>query len=192
MWVLTDQIHSSYPNSTPTAASLPPAAATPVDILPPDPTSAPTPSLYPALEIPPNRAPSQYPLGALLWRSTLTNLGTFSITRYQYEFFYSSILDPSLSYQDDILAYHATIETDFQTGIINGTNPRAYAASHKNNPDNLSWDEAIHGKESEYCIAAMKKYIPQLVKHKTWERVNRNDIPLGPDGKTCCVLKSTW
>ena len=41
-------------------------------------------------------------------------------TRNQYEVFYSSIIDSSLSYQDDILAYHAAIDTDFQNGLING------------------------------------------------------------------------
>ena len=32
----------------------------------------------------------------------------------------------------------------------------------------------------------------QLAKQKIWEWVNQNDIPPGPDGKTCHVLKVTW
>ena len=45
--------------------------------------------------------------------------------------------------------------------------------------------------ESEYYIAAMEKDISQLVKHKTWERVNHNDIPSGPYGKPRYVFKDT-
>ena len=37
----------------------------------------------------------------------------------------------------------------------------------------------MNGNESEYYIADVNKDIAQLVKHKTWERVNHNDIPTG-------------
>ena len=50
----------------------------------------------------------------------------------------------------------------------------------------------MHGNESEYYIATMKKDISKLVNKKTWERVNFNDIPPGPFGKPCRVLKGTW
>ena len=103
-------------------------------------------------------------MGPLLWISTRSNCGTCANTRYQDEVFYPLILDPSLSYQDEILAYHTAIKTDFQTGIINGTYPHAHADSYKIYPDNPAWNESIHGNESEYYIAAMKKYISQLVK----------------------------
>ena len=50
----------------------------------------------------------------------------------------------------------------------------------------------MHGNEYESHISATKKYISQPMKQKTWKRVNRNDIPPGPDGKSRRVLKSTW
>ena len=168
MQVSTAQISSSCTNSTPPGDSLPPAADTPVDISPLAPAPSPSPDPSPALIIPPNPGPSPYTLGPSLWRSTHSNFGTWNNTRYQDEVFYSSILDPSLSYQDEIITYHASIETNFQTGILNGTNPREYSASHKNYPDNPYWNEAMHGNEYEYYISAMNKYIAQLVKQKTW------------------------
>ena len=57
---------------------------------------------------------------------------------YQYGLFYYSILDPSLYYQDDILAFNADTETDFQSGILNGTDTSSYEDRHKSNPENPS------------------------------------------------------
>ena len=50
----------------------------------------------------------------------------------------------------------------------------------------------MYGNESEYYIASMNKDIAQLVNHKTWERVNYNGIPPGPDGNPHRVIKGTW
>ena len=50
----------------------------------------------------------------------------------------------------------------------------------------------MHENESEYYIAYNKKDISQLVKQKTWQRVNRNYIPPGPDGKPRRIIKVTW
>ena len=102
-----------------------------------------------------------------LWRNNNPNHVTRDNTRYQDKVFYYSILDPSLSYQDKILAYHAAINNDFQTGLPNGTNPRVYADSKKNDIYDPSWNEDMHGNESEYYIVAKKKDISQLVKQKT-------------------------
>ena len=41
-------------------------------------------------------------------------------------------------------------------------------------------------------FSPMKKYIEQLAKQKTWEQVNCNNIPTGPDGKHRRVIKGTW
>ena len=38
----------------------------------------------------------------------------------------------------------------------------------------------------------MKKDIEQVVKHKTWERMNYNYSSTGPDGKPLRFLKGTW
>ena len=121
--------------------------------------------------ITPNPAPSPSNLDTLLRRRTRTNHGTWTNTRYQDEVFYYSILDPSLSYQDEIIVYREAIKTDFQTVILNGTDPCAYADSHKNDPYNPSWNETMHGNEFEYYISATNKDISQLAKQKTWEKV---------------------
>ena len=83
------------------------------------------------MEIYPNPSPSTSHLYPSLWRNNNPNHVTRDNTRYQDKVFYYSILDPSLSYQDKILAYHAAINNDFQTGLPNGTNPRVYADSQK-------------------------------------------------------------
>ena len=129
--VLNAQILSLYSNLNPPSTSLPPIAAPTIDISPyaPATTHAPTPDPSTGMVIPPTPDPFPYPLGTSLCRSTCANRGTYKNTRYQDEVFYFSILDPSLSYQYDITAYRASIGTDFQTGLINGTNPRAYADS---------------------------------------------------------------
>ena len=66
MRVHTYQIFSLYPNYTPPAAYLPPVPAPPIDILSPDPAPLPIPDPSTSLEIPPNPAPSTYPLDPLL------------------------------------------------------------------------------------------------------------------------------
>ena len=50
----------------------------------------------------------------------------------------------------------------------------------------------MHVNESEYYISDMKKNISQIVKQKTLERLNRNDIPPGSDVKPQKVFKVTW
>ena len=76
-----------------------------------------------SLVIPPNPTPYPSLLGTSFWRSTCANHVIWTNTIYQDEIFYSSILDTSLYYQDDILAYHTAIETDLQTVPLNGNNP---------------------------------------------------------------------
>jgi len=108
--------------------------------------------------------------------------------------FCSSILDSSLSFQDQILAYHAALETDFDSGLSNISDPRAYAASHRlKDPDNPSWYEAMNGDAADAYMAAMVKEIKQLEKQKTWIRVDRDSIPVDPStGKPRRVLRGTW
>ena len=79
-------------------------------------------------------------------RSTRSGLGKVTSTRFQDEVFYSNLQSSSQSHQNQILAYHAALETDFETGMYNGVDPRAYAAGNKlNDPDQPSLHEAIHG-----------------------------------------------
>ena len=41
----------------------------------------------------------------------------------------------------------------------------------------------MHGEASHYFIEAMKLYISQLIKKKTWKRIKYGDIPLVSNGK---------
>ena len=65
-----------------------------------------------------------------------------------------------------MFAYHSALKTGFKSGLINGTDPFSYAASHKNDSDHSSWDESMNVNESEYYIAYAKKAISQLTKQK--------------------------
>ena len=58
MRVHADQISLLYTNATSPAASLPPAAASPIDISPPSPGTVPTTDTSPDMVIPKNPAPS--------------------------------------------------------------------------------------------------------------------------------------
>jgi hypothetical protein len=61
-------------------------------------------------------------------RSLRSNKGQYNETRYINEVFLSSVTDPSLSSHHSTLAYHAELTTDLDTGILNFSDPRAYAA----------------------------------------------------------------
>ena len=50
----------------------------------------------------------------------------------------------------------------------------------------------MHVNEYEYYISSTNKLISQLLKQKTWEWVNPNDIPTGPDEKNLCIFKANW
>ena len=54
-------------------------------------------------------------------------------TQFQHEVFTSSLNSSSNSHQDQILAYHTALQTDYNMGHFNSSDARAYAASHKLN-----------------------------------------------------------
>ena len=118
---------SSYPNFTPPIDSLPFESAPLFDLSPSAHITYPS----VALVLPPPPTPYSSPSGTSIWRINCDNRGTWTNTRYKDKLFYHSIPDPSLSYQDDIITYHAYIDTYFQTGLLNGTNPCEYAAVTK-------------------------------------------------------------
>ena len=89
-------------------------------------------------------------------------------TEFQHEVFNSSLNSSSDSHQDQILTYHAALQTDYDTGHFNVSDPRAYAARHKLNYLELPFlYEALHGDASHHYIEAMKLEISQLIKQKT-------------------------
>ena len=94
MQFLNAKMIFSYNNYNPLAEYLPHADVNPVDISPPHPTPDPTPDTFPSLVISPNPAPYLSTLGTLLQRSTRSNYGICTTTRYQDEVLYYLILDP--------------------------------------------------------------------------------------------------
>jgi hypothetical protein len=213
--VRSAQIRLTYPTGS-SSAGRPASTNVPAQILPTN--IVPTPTIPEHLDfrqqLPPATRPSSLPsssdsstrgpnLGnapptkpdtnpSSLRRSSRSTFGQ-SPSRYTPEAFCASINDPSLSVQEETLAYHAALETDYSTGDYNGCDPRAYAAIHRlHDPDSPSFHEAMHGPDSEHYINAMKTEIAQLLKQKTWERIPRASVPNGPDGKSRRVLKGTW
>ena len=149
----------------------------------PHPAPATTPDIFPAPLPPPNTNIFTSPSRTFLCRITNTNQETCNNNRYKDQLFYHSILDPSLSYQDEILYFHADTETYFQSGLLIWTDLCEYVDSHKSDPN---------GNEHEYYITDMNKKIAQLTKHKNLERVKCNGITTGPYGNPRSVLKGTW
>ena len=61
--------------------------------------------------------------------------------QYTPEAFYANINDPSHSGQEETLAYHAALDTDYASGDYNGSDPMAYSAIHKlHDPDSHSFN----------------------------------------------------
>ena len=86
-------------------------------------------------------------------RSTRPMKGQRTETLFQNEVFEASLNNPTASHQDQLLSYHAALQTDHETGEFNGSDPRAYAASHKlNDPGMPSVHNALHGESSHQYI----------------------------------------
>ena len=184
-----DKIRPTYQHRPSTITQHPDIVSDITPIPTPMPTSVPprTP-VIPAVIVPPD-----VPVVQEVRRSSHSNKDTFSSTKYTDESYLSSVLDTDSNYQDYQLAYLAELCTDFDTGIINCADPRAYAAKMKlKDPDTPSLHEAMHGADAEHCIAAMNAEIQQLIKQNTWEPVCRDKVPLGPNGKPQTILKGTW
>jgi len=141
-------------------------------------------------------APTQHPPTPLneagLRRSSRSTKGTFPSSKYIDEIYLSSV-ELGRDHQELQLAYLAELQTDFESGIINVNDPRAYAAKmRKNDPDNPSYHQAMNGADVDSYVEAMKKEITQLVKQNTWKIVKRDTIPLTPSGQKRTILKGTW
>ena len=107
--------------------------------------------------------------------------------------FLSSSENSSQSYTESQLAYQPDVMTDIQTGEINCTDPRAYAAKLKlHHPDTPTYHESLAGNHSREYKEAMKIEIRQLIKQSSWIPILRSLVPLIPDRKKRPVLKGTW
>ena len=59
-------------------------------------------------------------------------------------------------------------------------------------PDQPSPHEEFHGELSHHYIEAMKLEISQLLKQKTWDRIDKKHVPKDKNGKLRGLLKGTW
>ena len=178
----------------PQTTAMPPSKATAAsrnNSLTPEMISVPPSPVTDAIPVPPTPA-TPLPVDPSLRRSGRTNKGTFTSTKYVNEVFLTSVhLDRD--HQELQLAYLAELHTDFDTGILNINDPRAYAAKTKqHDPDMPSFHEAMNGENVDDYVAAMKKEITQLVKQNTWEVMPRSSVPQMPDGTDRNILKGTW
>ena len=84
------------------------------------------------------------------------------------------------------LAYHAELQTCYDTGSPDVIDPRAYTAKYRksNDPDNPNFHQAMSGPHSADYITAMKLEISTLMKQNTWTMIERS--------KDMNVLKGTW
>jgi hypothetical protein len=83
------------------------------------------------------------------------------------------------------LAYLGELQTCPDSGLVNISDSRVYVASRRgHDPDNPTFQQAMHGPDASEYIAAMKLEIHTLVQQRTWVSVPR------PTKKN--VLKGTW
>ena len=122
---------------------------TPVALLPNDPP--PDTSAIPIVDSPTTLNP--------VWRSTRSNKGTYSKSKYIDEVFLANIdhhiLD-SKAHQA-ALAYLSELHTCFDTRSVNISDPQVYATKKcGNNTDDSTFHQAINGPDSDKYVKAMK------------------------------------
>jgi hypothetical protein len=147
-----------------------------------------TPSAPSEKETPPliSRPPNPPPIEPTMRRSSRTTKGVFQRTRYIDEAYHSSlgrIFDADG--HDAQLAYLAELFTCLDTGVINITDPRVYAAKTAGTDSDMpTFQQAVNGADACEYIKAMKTEVQTLVGQRTWESV--------PRPKDAKVLKGTW
>ena len=91
------------------------------------------------------------------------------------------------------LTYTSELSTDMDNGIIQCSDPRAYAAKFKtHDEDNPSFSMAMSSSAAEKWKEAMVIEIRQLLKQNTWGSIPRSSLPKDKDGKRKVVLPGTW
>lgn len=120
------------------------------------------------LSVPPSPGPTPSVISdPSVRRSARTTKGTLSSTKYIDEVYLTSV-HLGRDHQELQLAYLAELQTYFNTGIINVTDPRAYATkSFLIDPDTPSFQEAMNSEDLDHYVAAMQKKIKQLVQQST-------------------------
>ena len=111
-------------------------------------------------------APSQAEPSVGLRRSSRLQ-GISPSGNYCDEVYLSNVIAPHKSYHDQILSHKADRETDFSTGLLNCSDPRAYAAKirHVGDPDNPSY--TLNTSHSTHCAPSL---------HSTFVHLTLNTI----------------
>ena len=119
-------------------------------------------------------------------RSTRSTKGTFQTPHFRDQAFLTFIDRFSDPHGHEAqLAYLADVFTCADTGVMDITDPRAYAAKLRGgDADNPTFQQAMNGPEADEYIKAMKLEIDTLVAQRTWDPVPRE--------KNMNVLKGTW
>jgi hypothetical protein len=117
-------------------------------------------------------------------RSNRTTAGQHQIPRYT-DVFVSKVDSFSKSDGHDAnMAYLAELHTGQDSGDIDISDPRIYAAKRKSDPDMPTFHEAMKGANAEDYNAAMKMEVKGLLSQKTWKT--------RPISDATKVIKSTW
>ena len=91
------------------------------------------------------------------------------------------------------MVYLSYLSTDYYTGIINCSDPKAFVAKtrYQYNPDNTSYNESMTWHNAQDYRIAMHKDIYQPIKKYTWCIINQNTLQKLPNGKST-VSPGTW
>jgi hypothetical protein len=117
-------------------------------------------------------------------RSTRTTAGQRQTPRYT-DVFVSKVESFSKSDGHDAnMAYLAELHTDQDSGDVDISDPRIYAAKRKSDPDMPMFHEAMKGANAEDYIAAMKTEVKGLLSQKTWTT--------RPRSNAIKAIKSIW
>ena len=165
------------------------SAPSPVLDAPPPPLlarTAPLQSRAPTIQVPLVTAPAQaVPMAPVVApptpgvrRSTRSTKGVFQKTRYIDEAFLSATttaMDPAGHSAQ--LAYVAELFICSDTGIIDITDPRVYAAKTPGSDSDMpTFQQALNGPDAAEYINAMKLEIQTLVGQNTWKRFCAHQI----------------
>jgi hypothetical protein len=82
------------------------------------------------------------------------------------------------------MAYLAELHTDKDTGELDISDPRVYAAKRKSDPDMPTFHEAMKGDDAGHYLEAMRIEVASLLAQKTWKST--------PRSLASKVIKSTW
>jgi hypothetical protein len=123
------------------------------------------------------------PAGPQLRRSTRSTAGKLQTARYA-DAFLARVEDYGDQSSYSQMAYLSDLQTDWDEGTVNISDPRVYVAKKTRDADNPSFHEAMHGDNQEQYLEAMKIEVASLIQQRTWKST--------PSSEAAHALKSTW